>query len=733
MYSFENCYDRYAHYYESRHHVTPIDEYGTNPVPLNPYIGSQLNCLMRDNQIVQLVHNKMKSALFSQPFVIYMGNNMEKKLKDDFQKRIINERWLPALKLMHDWIAFFGIAPYMIKSMDDYFRKDSRSPYNTNDSDDDDDEDNDEYINNGRRSSKNDPKPGEFVLYTERYKALLNPPQPKLPTQSQLDAEINGLANRDRTDESNAKKKKKKNNVKSQYSLYYLYIPQFEEGFISTYKNANQEQKFLWTWNPDVLPKTYIPSDGMTDRNVSFLVHIAPSIFGEYKTPVVSSLKDYCDMNTKKVVETIAMKNALSPLVFVEKGAPPNARNKNSIEEEAARISSQFGSSAVTYTADGRITTPYGSSVSLDASRIDGTQDAGFTSFGGFNYDEMRKDTTINRNSIWINGRMKNSIEHVQETESLTETNIGKNVQYNYGGYEGGFISNLNGKIFRGNDPILYNSMSGIYPRTKALGEGEKISQIKDTNINDFIDNTPIIDLERNFETKIGYAFGFPLELITGQSKSFASNASSISGSSKDGTGSKSSSGGGGSNGSAHSNNVNARIFSIQKINEYRVLYEEFIGKIFTTCYDSEITIAKYNDMISIEEENWININKAYTIKAILTVNAPKIDSTEFYNLYSIGLVTDEELIKNVRLESGLSMEVLDDPTFMKNAKEKLKQRFDLEEKRNREHKMEMELKTAKPKDGGSLSSSSSKKKSKKETTSSSSPSSSSNKKSKRR
>jgi hypothetical protein len=657
--------------------VSSPDPDGTPPVPLDRIDSDRLRTIFLSNSTAKLCTDVVKWSLFTDPFEVTMTKNgyggedgtnssisssnsaprsgtgktatLDPTVKDAFARD-----WMPALSEIHDWIFQFGIAPYYMES-------------------------------------------------------------------SSIDGEEDALPSKETTEaRSKSEGEEKKKAAKDENSFFYydlgrIVVPKYECGFISTYIDSKGNQKFMWTWFPSAMPAKFIEkvtgvdrvnpgrssssyrNVGYTDPNVEFLIREAPTPFGKFTCKLVSILKDYMMMFTKKSMTVVSMKNALNPLFFIEKADTKSKMNKSDIEEQVNGRSSNFNVdvaaeslSAYINPRTGEFEGPFGRSFSFESDPVYGMYDAGVANSARldaiYRSSAMRCEGDACRRTIpnyralmetlKANHAGRGSVYSPRCDRGGSGTDVG-NFAFDFGGMEDPSMSYLAGEIsIDPDEPVFYNSMSGVSFRSKRLCEGEKISEPKNDDLSKFTDATPTLQTEAYLNKNISYVAGYPIELIQGIVGGGAVTSSPKSGGIA--TGKTASSGG-----QKPSEGYSARDFAVDKLKQLKKFYEIFLGDLFRSRFEESIALTEREVIKSFPERyrNRTTAENAVRFSVFLPVSFPKPSFGELVRLKEHSIVTDEEFVRISRAQQGLSLDVLQDPTFMAKVKKTLALKYDEEER----------------------------------------------------
>lgn len=458
-------------------------------------------------------------------------------------------------------------------------------------------------------------------------------------------------------------------------------IPDFDSGFISTYVDSNFKQQFLWTWHHQAVPQTFDNTDGYTDRNVKFIVKYPPTIRGEYTCPLRSSIKEWLYLNSRKKMDSLVMRDCLNPILVVEKQEAHGSKTPSVIDELSVNYSAAFNTGKLNYQSleneerhglnpnTGEMNVGYGKSVKFDTTRIDGLTDAGLTTYTDKYGDPLRTegpDYSTLVSTMEFNRRATG----VNERAGLRTTPFG------FGGInDDALTTDLDGFMTTfGSDPIMTNPMSGIGFRVKPMRENEKLVEINNDGLKLYV-NTVSIDLhEKSLEESLCFLAGFPAAFILGRAGNH-SRGGGKSSKSSNGAASSSSSG----NSPSSSDNEQSKSFLIGRLRHFKVYYQHQITKMFLKCYSETFTISKFNLLNQLDENYWFVLEQVYALKVDLPVDPPPMEMSTLSDNFGSGIVTAEEVIRNTRLNMGLSLDVMDDPEFIANAKKKMEKKYDVE------------------------------------------------------
>lgn len=659
--------------------TTAPDPEGTQPIPINGFQVKRITNLFRDNLYLRIANEEIKSKLFIHAFDASLEQGGENLFKKQFKKEIIEEYWLPALRKIHDWLLLYGIAPYKIVPFE--------LPVIS--------------------------LPSSKVQKKTKVKVKV-PPQQKKPVQEKRKAKdtlpelpdyLKPSSSKDKDDRSSkttppseTEPKEKKEDggdgddddgdddddgptFKTYNEIHYIIeVPNIEAGYISTYINRDSKQCFVWTWHREALPPNHESTDGYSDHDMLFIVKSSPTITGDITTPVQACVHDWIRLNNRKVIEILFMRDHLNPLVFVEKQEKKAVVNPTSAAEMASTFSSAFnrgdlaslegtgGTAPFTINKLGQINLGHSTSVALDTSRMDGATDMGLMSGGSkappIDYRDVLKVLEFNRTP-----RLPGSSSILSSAGSESTT------PYDFGGLgltdEAVTNTSLFGHVLvGGNDSVLKNPMSGVTLRVKRMEEGEKITEVKNAGLDMFTSSsTPIEVMERALDEKLCLIAGYHPSLLSGRTGGVSSSDASAK---KTDTS--------GSSGKHQSKDATVSLnFVNTSLRQYKAYYESIIGVIFKRCYSESFAKSKHKLLQKLHASDWYLINDLFNVTISIPIDPPIVSSAALMNAYSCGLVTAEEVIRNERLNLGLSLDVMKNSKFVANAIKKLNDNWDSE------------------------------------------------------
>lgn len=640
------------------------DPNGTIPVRLDVLETRRLRSLFTTNLALRQSNDRYKDKLFSEPFEVYMGESKENVLRPEVKKAVIGNVWNPHLREMHDWITQFGLAPYRIQK-----RKLTKEMKRIKEKFGDD------RTEDANETSSGISKKNEKSAITKK-----------------------------KSGSSSVEESKRRRTLDVWNSENEFVVMDFESGFISTYKNSQNKQKFLWTWYVNAVPKNFDSSNGYTDYTVKFVIDCPPTISGHYTNPLKSALKDYVNIITKKQMEILSMRHHLNPMVFVEKQDSNKSASTSIMDEKNAGYAQLFNmdvhamaefnqvTGGVAEMDDqGRLRMPYGRSYALDATGINGLEDAGLVP-----YDPMFVASRGSQVDYAGLARMLHR-NHGSPTmgHGSFETPGGGN-SFDFGGLGDGLVTDLVGKTtFDVSDPSLFNPMSGVGYRCKQLREGEKVVEVKEDHLDLFVSKTPILEQEQYFNNSLSNLIGYPLDF------GISTNPNNRQGKSKASKNSPSASSSNGSNNFSSGGFADLREEVMDRLIKSKNFYEQWIARLFVQCYSDSINVSKLRVLKKLEEKDWYVLDKVYDITIVLPVAFPKVSTGELMSYYEIGVVDEKEVMQISRLRLGLDLDVLSNPQWMKNAKEKMENKYNIEKQLQLQKKY-TSSKDQKPKESGS-------------------------------
>jgi hypothetical protein len=649
--------------------ATQKDERGTPPIRLDPLQTMRLRLMFLTSRYLRMANEEMKNMLFTHPFEVFLGANQQNVLKQTFKETIISEYWMPALRKIHDWLIQFGVAPYRIRPVKfpsispqfdiGAFRKAG--------------------ANKSSSLSSRSKKPNEPYERNEEEKEEEEeePKSTKIPNIMM------------ETETPNKNK-----NVSSTHVRYVSYgeeihnvvdVPDFDCGFVSTYVDSKFKQQFLWTWNPNAVPQTFDNRNGYTDPDVKFIVKDPPTIKGEYTCPLRTSIKEWIYLNSRKKMDSLSMRDRLNPVIFVEKQEPHALKTPSVIDELSVNYSSSFNSGRMNYRPSGsngssgldldtgEMNLGFGKSVKFDATRIDGLTDVGLTTYSDGYGSNGPPDYATLVSTLEFNRRA---------TGGVGSGSGINNVPFGFGGINDDELTTDLGGLMTtfGSDPIMTNPMSGIGYRVKKMNEGEKITEIKNNELNAYVNVTTIEQQERSLEESLCFLAGYPATFITGRSGG-GGGGKGGGGKAGGGDGTKGTPSSSSSPGSfaTSSDNDASKGFLIGRLRHFKVYYQQQIAKLFLQCYADSFMKSKIKLLNQLEENHWFILEQVYALKIDLPVDPPPMDSSSLMNNFGSGMVTLEEVVRNTRLNLGLSLDVMEDEEFMNQAKKRLESKYDAE------------------------------------------------------
>ena len=650
------------------------DELGTPPVRLDPLQTLRLRLMFLTSRYLRMANEEMKNMLFTHPFDVYLGADKKNVLKETFKESIVSEYWMPSLKKIHDWLIQFGIAPYIVRPMVfpsitpqfdiGAFRKSTFGKTSSNDDDHANDRDDEDDVTK---------------MDVEKSKASKPSKPSKPPRTPNIMSEKDKKSSKDNDNMTYASYGQEKHNV--------VEIPDFDSGFVSTYVDADFKQRFLWTWYPTAVPQTFDNRDGYTDLNVKFIVKDPPTIRGDYTCPLRTSIKEWLYLNSRKKMDELSMRDRLNPVLFVVKQEPHAAKTPSVIDELSVNYSAAFNSGNLNYRPPGNERGPgfdpmtgkmnlgLGKSVTFDTTRIDGLTDVGLNDYSD-GYGGLR-----GRNEGPDYATLVSTLEFNRRATGTTGANGVTTSPFGFGGINDDELTTDLGGLMAtyGTDPILTNPMSGIAYRVKRMDEGETISEIKNNELNAYVNVTTIEQQERSLDESLCFLAGFPSTFITGRSGGGGSKGGggkAGGGAGSKGTPSSSASSGGAA---SASDNDASKGFLIGRLRHFKVYYQHQVTKLFLKCYSESFKKSKIRLLSQLDENYWFILEQVYALKVDLPVDPPPMDSGTLLSLFSSGIVTPEEVIRNSRLNAGLTLDVLEDEEFMAKAIEKLDNSHDTE------------------------------------------------------
>ena len=661
------------------------DQRGTPPIRLDPVQTYRLRLMFLTSTYLRMANEEMKNMLFTHPFDVYLGTSQENVLKKSFKESVIHEYWLPALRNIHDWLIQFGIAPYIVRAVVfpsitpqfdiGAFRKSSLASANDD---------------KKAKKEEKEEKEGMNVEKDDDEKDDSNATKSKTPSIMEPSKKEKKKGN----DNDNEKKESPPMAYTSRGNElhYVIEVPDYDSGYISTYVDRNSKQQFLWTWYPSAVPQTYDNRDGYTDTNIKFIVKDAPTIKGEYTCQLRTAIKEWLYLNSRKKMDSLSMRDRLNPVIFVEKQEPHAMKTPSMIDELSVGYSAAMNSgnsnllqggggsrragAAGLDPTTGEMIMGYGQTLKYDTTRIDGMTDVGLNVYSD-GYGSARRnegpDYATLVSTLEFNRRGPNG------------SGI-KNTPFGFGGINDDELTTDLGGLMTtfGSDPILTNPMSGIGYRVKKMEEGEKIMEIKNNELNAYVNSTTIEQQERSLEERLCFLAGFPTTFITGKSGSAKGGGGGGGGGKSGGGGSSgskgtpsSSSGSGGF--TTSSDSENSKGFLIGRVRHFKFYYQHQITKLFLKCYSESFVKSKVKLLNQLDENYWFILEQVYALRVELPVDPPPMDTASLMNNFGSGIVTVEEVIRNARLNLGLSLDVMDDPEFMDQAKKRLENKYDTE------------------------------------------------------
>ena len=671
------------------------DKKGTPPVRLDPTQTYRLRYLFLTSAYLRLANDEMKNMLFTHPFDVFMGTSKQNELKQSFKESVVQEYWLPALKEIHDWLLQFGLAPYRIvpvllpivaphfdiasfRKANLSSKKEARPGEN----------------NGGNKEKETPDDNNEEKEEEDGNKKKSSPKTPTVMKASEKAKDENSSSSS--SSSSSAKKSSLLYTARGEELHYVIDIPDHDSGYISTYVDRHGKQRFLWTWYPSAVPQTFDNSDGYTDETVQFVVKDAPTIRGDYTNPLRTLINEWLYVNTRKKMDTLSMRDRLNPLLFIEEKETNSTKPPSVIDEMAVNYSAAMNAGNLNAMAgdgrptqmgrtdpmNGQLSLGYGQTVKYDVTRIDGLADVGLnTYYYGSSEDGTRRPfrtegpdyaTLVSTLEFNRRGPRQGRIPSASSP-------------FGFGGInDDELTTNLCGMMGASEkDPNLVNSMSGVSYRTKHLEKGQTAVIPQRNELDAYVNATSIEQQERILEESLCYLAGFPATFITGRSgsgKMGAGGKSSSSGSNKGSSSSYSAGSAGGTGAVATgADGDNSKSFLVKKVRHYKAFYEHRIMKMFLQCYGESLAKSKAKLLRELDETYWFILENVYEFRAELPVDPPPTDSASMMNGFGAGMVTLEEVVRATRINLGLSLDVMDDPVFMEQARKKLENKCDPE------------------------------------------------------
>lgn len=673
------------------------DDNCTVPVPLNAAETLRLRHMYLNTAYTRKSNEQFKEMLFSYGWDAYMGEDKSNILTNWFNEHLMFPYWLPELRKIHDWLLQFGIAPYKIvekeivvlKKPKTISKKQKTTKKGDVEEEEEEKEENGDKKNKKQRVSFESKSAGKSNFLGKK---VISDMEDVFSSYEHHDTE-DSVKNSKK--DTKIKEEEKKSKLKTRVEIHrVIRTMSFDDGFISTYKDENNDQKFVWTWYPEALPPKFQNQNDYSDYEVMFIVKDPPTMKGFYTNPLKGCIQDWLRLNSRKKMDSINMRHHLNPLVFVEKQPDPATKNPSLIDEMAVSYSSAFNrgelfehSKALGYgnnnngksggidpmginKESGEIELAYGRSLTIDSTCIDGSIDIGLNPQNGFKIEKP------DYASIMSTMKFNRGLGGTPDGERLDSK------EYSFGGLSSDkvdtdLIGNLN---TYGGDPTLINPMSGVGYRVKKLKEGEKIIELKNKELDVYLSTASIEQQEYLLDVKLCSISEYPLALLNidsngskrngktqGAKGATMSGASSSKGSSKD------------SSSSSNDNNLSLKVSVIQTLISYKLFYENHIKKLFMQCYSPSFEKSQLKLLNKLDENSWYIMDKVYSISINLLINPPIIDTNTMTDGYANGFVTPQEVIKNGRQNYGLSLDILNDKKFMSEAIKKLETRYDIE------------------------------------------------------
>lgn len=476
----------------------------------------------------------------------------------------------------------------------------------------------------------------------------------------------------------NGTRTSKTGKIKSEnYGTRVFRVLDYEEGYVSVTRNKESGVlKLLWTWYSQYAP-SYLEENkangSLMDLEVSFVVNQYPTAKGEYTSPLSTCISSWRDLMTTKTMHHLAMRHKLNPMLVIEKQQDRASKNPSVIDELAATYSASFNNrtSSGLDGNDVRIPVGFGKSVRINTTLRDGTMDMGLEpEFDSSGYAVIRNDLGLVRDALEFN-------YYRTERSSLNDGGGGGPGLSNYGirrmdfgaFTEEAYVTHLKGSVMtpRSENAAYVNPMSGVSYRVKKLEEGEKISEIKNDPLSIYGEPMSLSEAEYRLDVKLCSLTGYPYDLLI-------NGASSPHGRSSTQWGKKETTG-----------TTSSKKTLLQRLFSLRTFYENALKRIMEKCFKKNINKSKKKLLDELEESEWFVVNDVYQIHVELIVNPPLIDLHDCGELFGAGLMTVEEMITHARASQGLSLDVLKDTNFVKNATKKLKFAYDKEFITNKE------------------------------------------------
>ena len=440
-------------------------------------------------------------------------------------------------------------------------------------------------------------------------------------------------------------------------------VPPIESGYVSTYVDSNYQQRLVWTWYPHAVPKNYDrwkTKEGhltYTDESVHFMIKSMPTLHGRHTSDMSTVLSDVNYLEFKKSASVLSFRHRLNPVLFIEKNEAKTTKTGDHLFEEAFRSSRNFESNMNDQLAAEDGTTGFRRpTVSLNESRFKGgLADSGLSPTISQLHDLQTRITFQNmiagnamrygHHAAMLSDyaslkeekerRMRN-YDGSEDSANIYKTNYGIEMS-NGNASRTGMVHEISNAGLAGftarhidEDASMVNHMSGVTFRTKRLEENEKIIETKTDHLDQFFDNTPILNQRVYLEEVLCNLAGYSMDIL---------NTSASSGS-----------------GRTKANPDRTRESIINMLLGLKAFYEDQVGIIFRHCYAHAFTAHVSRRMLEVNFGSFI-VEDLYDVYVNIPIHVPQLDFDKSLAYCNLGIIDEYELAISARRDSGFAVD----------------------------------------------------------------------------